>query len=74
VIATCVSLSSGETFYVDAHIDDVVALLGDANLYRLAAIGGRYVNPLQVAQITVEPMSTIHTPEKLEAENGVSSN
>lgn len=66
---TCVSLSSGERFYVDADRDDVVGVLSAGGLVR---IGGRYVNVSQVAQITVEHMSSIHTPEKLEEPSGVS--
>lgn len=70
MIATRVALSSGESFYVDADRDDVVGVLSAGGLVR---IGGRYVNVSQVTQITVEEMSSIHIPENLEAEHGVSS-
>lgn len=70
MIATLVSLSSGDRFYVDASKDDVVGVLSAGGL---VSIGGRYVNVSQVAQIFEEEMSTIHTPERLEETNGAIS-
>lgn len=63
----CVALSSGDTFYIDATLEDVQAELNIAlSMRALVQIGERVVNPFQVAQLTVEKqMSTIHTPETL---------
>lgn len=70
MIHTRVSLSSGEFFYVDAEPD---ALVDRLNNKGIVSVGGRFVNPAQVAQITREEMSTIHTPERLEAADGAVS-
>lgn len=73
MIATRVYLSSGDSFYVDADKDEVVGVLGAGRVVlssaRLVAVGGRYVNPLQVTQILSEEMSTIHVAERLATED-----
>lgn len=61
----CVALSSGDSFYVDAPITELVSALAAEGW---VSIGKRYVQASQVAQLTVEEMSSIHTPEKLEQE------
>lgn len=60
-----VSLSSGESFYVDAPAVELARALEGSGL---VAIGGRIVNPLQVAQIFEDEVPSIFTPEKLEQE------
>lgn len=83
MIYTRVSLSSGEFFYVDADLEELEGyltweLVGEddhdpwerRDPFRRVRIGSRLVNPAQVAQITREEMSTIHTPERLEAADG----
>lgn len=68
---TRVALASGDHFYVDALMDDVVGVLSAGGL---VALGRRYVNPALVAQLTFERIPSIEIPERLEAANGVSSN
>lgn len=58
-----VSLSSGETFYVDAEIGEVAAVLSKRALVR---VGSRFVNATQVAQITVDNVPSIETAERLD--------
>ena len=62
--ATQVSLSSGETFFVDAPPHRVEKALDGGVFVR---IGGRIVNSLQVVQLTVaREIPSIYTPEPLE--------
>jgi hypothetical protein len=61
-----VYLSSGDSFYVDASLEDVVAHLRLEQLGLLAQIGDRWVNPSQVAQLTVEQVPSVERAESLE--------
>ena len=62
-----VSLSSGETFYVDGGFIDVLHAFEGHKPGHLAMVGSRAVNPQQVAQLQYVPeVPTIHTPEQLE--------
>lgn len=68
MLAVRVSLSSGEEFYVDAPLEDVRDLFTGSEFVR---VGGRIVNPAQVAQITIDrDVASIHTPETLEERDG----
>jgi hypothetical protein len=56
-------LSGGEIFWIDASLNDAAELLdGGAGM---VAVGGRFVNPLQVAQLTYEQVPSIESPERL---------
>jgi hypothetical protein len=61
-----VSLSSGESFYIDGSIAQAAAAL-DRGRGRFVAVGGRWVNPHQVCQLTSENVPSLETPETLEA-------
>lgn len=67
---TRVSLSSGEFFFVDAEPEEVQERLDcwvPGKPFHLVRIGGRIVNPIQVAQIEeARSIDTMHTPERLE--------
>lgn len=70
--ATYVSLSSGDSFYVDAPIVDVRYFFerslidGDPAGQIFVLLGSRYVNPRQVAELTVvREIPSIHSPETL---------
>ncbi|HEY8309027.1 MAG TPA: hypothetical protein VIG47_00660 [Gemmatimonadaceae bacterium] len=57
------TLSSGDSFYVDCSLDQARdALMGEG----LLEIGGRFVNPAQVAQLTWEVIPSIESPERLQ--------
>lgn len=64
-----VSLSSGDVFYVDAGLEEVRGVLGPAAYAReLVLVGSRYVAAAQVAQLVVEEVPSILSPERLESE------
>lgn len=58
-----VSLSSGDVFYVDATLDEVMAAL---SARRFNPIGGRFVNAAQVAQLVASDIPSVEIPETLE--------
>ena len=60
-------LSSGDSFYVDAGLEDVQAELNVAlSMRALVQVGSRVVNPHQVCQLTLEAVPSLETPEPLE--------
>ena len=66
MIGVRVYLSSGDDFYLDCSLDQAAALLF-VKPEGLVEVGQRYVNPAQVAQLTVEQIPSIHSPmERLE--------
>jgi hypothetical protein len=68
-VSVKVSLSSGDAFYVDAELDEVVNWLFERE--GVVAIGRRYINPQQVTQLEAvhrEHIPSIYTPESLEAD------
>lgn len=70
--ATFVSLSSGDTFYIDAPPSRVanklqVARATGPRAGTMLKIGDRWVNPGQVAQLVpTREIPSIHVPERLE--------
>ena len=65
MIGVRVALSSGDLFWLDCSLPEAMrALRGD----ELIEIGGRAVNPSQVAQLTIEPIPSIESPERLSEE------
>jgi hypothetical protein len=67
VIGIRVALSSGDVFWLDCDLSQAMsALRGD----EMIEVGGRAVNPVQVAQLTIEQVPSIESPERLAGENG----
>ena len=62
-----VYLSSGDSFYVDAPLEDVVAHLRIEQPALFAQIGDRWVNVRAVCQLVVEVVPSVETPELLDA-------
>ena len=62
MIGVRVYLSSGDDFYLDCSLDQAALLFAGEGLVE---VGQRYVNPAQVAQLTVEQIPSIHSPERL---------
>lgn len=61
-----VALSSGDFFYVDATLDVLVNWLFEPE--GVVRVGGRYVNPQQIAQLTVVDVPSVEIPETLKEE------
>ena len=63
---TRVEPASGEHFFVDASPDEVAGFLEERDLRIPVRLGGRLVNPTQVAQLLFEhDIPSIYTPERL---------
>ena len=66
-VFTELTLADGGRVYFDAAPSEVARLLNKRGLVQLPS--GRYVNPQQVTRLERVPeVSSIHTPERLEAE------
>ena len=63
MIGIRVSLSSGDMFWLDCSLEQAMSALDHEGLVE---IGGRAVNPQQVAQLTIEQIPSIESPERLE--------
>lgn len=63
MIGIRVALSSGDMFWLDCNLEEAMrALKGDG----LIEIGGRAVNPAQVAQLTIEHVPSVESPIRLQ--------
>ena len=66
MIGIRVALSSGDVLWLDCDLEQAMTALSPTGS-GLVEIGGRAVNPAQVAQLTIEQVPSIESPLKLEA-------